>query len=117
MDGSEEQLDNAHLMRLAGRFSRRVRGFAKAHHIRWLTAVLAPLIAAQDEMPVQAKPAERAYEPERRPGRGDEPRDCSLTVGGHAADAHGDPVQTSRRAPAYLDWIGSCGAVQRHGAG
>jgi hypothetical protein len=31
--GSEEQLDNAHLMRLAGRFSRRVRGFAKAHHI------------------------------------------------------------------------------------
>jgi hypothetical protein len=32
-DGSEEQLDNAHLMRLAGRFSRRVRGFAKAHNI------------------------------------------------------------------------------------
>jgi hypothetical protein len=33
MDGSEEELDNAHLMRMAGRFSRRVRGFAKAHHI------------------------------------------------------------------------------------
>ena len=33
MGDSEEQLDNAHLMRLAGRFSRRVRGFAKAHHI------------------------------------------------------------------------------------
>ena len=33
MGGSEEQLDNAHLMRLAGRFSRRVRGFAKAHRI------------------------------------------------------------------------------------
>jgi hypothetical protein len=33
MGGSEEQLDNAHLMRLAGGFSRRVRGFAKAHHI------------------------------------------------------------------------------------
>ena len=33
MGGSEDQLDNAHLMRLAGRFSRRVRGFAKAHHI------------------------------------------------------------------------------------
>src|SRR5216683_831172 len=33
MGGSEEQLDNAHLMRLAGRFSRRVRGFAKAHNI------------------------------------------------------------------------------------
>jgi hypothetical protein len=31
--GSEEQLDNAHLMRMAGRFSRRVRGFAKAHGI------------------------------------------------------------------------------------
>jgi len=31
--GSEEKLDNAHLMRMAGRFSRRVRGFAKAHGI------------------------------------------------------------------------------------
>jgi len=33
MGGSEEQLDNAHLMRMAGRFSRRVRGFARAHGI------------------------------------------------------------------------------------
>jgi hypothetical protein len=33
MYGSDEQLDNAHLMRMAGRFSRRVRGFAKAHDI------------------------------------------------------------------------------------
>ena len=32
-DGSEEQLDNAHLMRMAGRFSRRVRASAKAHGI------------------------------------------------------------------------------------
>jgi hypothetical protein len=32
-DNSEEQLDNTHLMRMAGRFSRRVRGFAKAHGI------------------------------------------------------------------------------------
>jgi hypothetical protein len=32
-DGSDEQLDNTHLMRMAGRFSRRVRGFAKAHGI------------------------------------------------------------------------------------
>ena len=31
--GSEENLDNAHLMRMAGRFSRRVRGFARAHGI------------------------------------------------------------------------------------
>jgi hypothetical protein len=31
--GSEEKLDNAHLMRMAGRFSRRVRGFAKAHGV------------------------------------------------------------------------------------
>ena len=31
--GSEEHLDTTHLMRLAGRFSRRVRGFAKAHGI------------------------------------------------------------------------------------
>jgi len=29
MGDSEEQLDNSHLMRLAGRLSRRVRGFAK----------------------------------------------------------------------------------------
>ena len=33
LTGSDETLDNAHLMRLAGRFSRRVRGYAKAHHI------------------------------------------------------------------------------------
>ncbi len=32
-DGSEEHLDNTHLMRMAGRFSRRVRAFAKAHGI------------------------------------------------------------------------------------
>jgi hypothetical protein len=32
-DGCEEQLDNAHLMRMAGRFSRRVRAFAKAQGI------------------------------------------------------------------------------------
>lgn len=31
--GSEEHLDNAHLMRLAGRFSRRLRAFAKARRI------------------------------------------------------------------------------------
>jgi len=30
---SDATLDNAHLMRMAGRFSRRVRGFAKAHAI------------------------------------------------------------------------------------
>jgi len=31
--GSDEGLDNTHLMRLAGRFSRRIRGFAKANGI------------------------------------------------------------------------------------
>ena len=31
--GSDEQLDNTHLMRLAGRFSRRVRGWAKSNGI------------------------------------------------------------------------------------
>lgn len=30
MNGSDEELDNAHLMRLAGRFARRLRAFAKA---------------------------------------------------------------------------------------
>jgi hypothetical protein len=33
MGGSDEDLDTAHLMRLAGRFSRRVRAFADAHGI------------------------------------------------------------------------------------
>src|SRR6266568_351424 len=33
MDGSDAELDNAHLMRMAGRFSRRARGFAKANGI------------------------------------------------------------------------------------
>src|SRR6266540_7444430 len=32
-NNSEEDLDDTHLMRMAGRFSRRVRGFAKAHGI------------------------------------------------------------------------------------
>src|SRR6266487_1617957 len=32
-EGSEAHLDNTHLMRMAGRFSRRVRAFAKAHNI------------------------------------------------------------------------------------
>jgi hypothetical protein len=32
-DGSEEHLDNAHLMRLAGRFSRRVRAWATANQV------------------------------------------------------------------------------------
>jgi hypothetical protein len=32
-DGSDEELDNAHLMRMAGRFARRVRASAKAHGI------------------------------------------------------------------------------------
>jgi hypothetical protein len=33
LTGSDETLDNAHLMRMAGRFSRRIRGYAKAHGI------------------------------------------------------------------------------------
>jgi hypothetical protein len=33
LSGSDETLDNTHLMRLAGRFSRRVRGYAKAKGI------------------------------------------------------------------------------------
>ena len=33
LTGSEETLDNAHLMRLAGRFSRRIHGYAKSHGI------------------------------------------------------------------------------------
>ncbi len=33
MNGQDDTLDNAHLMRMAGRFSRRVRAYAKAHDI------------------------------------------------------------------------------------
>jgi hypothetical protein len=33
LTGSDETLENAYLMRMAGRFSRRVRGYAKAHGI------------------------------------------------------------------------------------
>lgn len=33
LTGSDESLDNAHLMRMAGRFSRRVRAYAKDHRI------------------------------------------------------------------------------------
>jgi len=33
LTGSDETLDNTHLMRLAGRFSRRIRGYAKANGI------------------------------------------------------------------------------------
>ncbi len=33
LNGTEDDLDNAHLMRLAGRFSRRVRAHAKVHNI------------------------------------------------------------------------------------
>ena len=33
LTGSDETLENASLMRMAGRFSRRVRGYAKAHNI------------------------------------------------------------------------------------
>src|SRR5450755_4301313 len=31
--GSDDNLDDTHLMRMAGHFSRRLRGFAKANHI------------------------------------------------------------------------------------
>src|SRR4029453_14156783 len=33
LTGSDATLDNAHLMRLPGRFARRIRGYAKAHNI------------------------------------------------------------------------------------
>jgi len=33
LHGSDENLDNAHLMRMAGRFSRRVRAYGKKHGI------------------------------------------------------------------------------------
>ena len=33
LEGSEKHVDNAHLMRMAGRFSRRLRAFAKARGI------------------------------------------------------------------------------------
>src|SRR5436189_5731800 len=38
MSGSDEQLDNAHLMRMAGRFSRRVRGSPRLTEFQLSTA-------------------------------------------------------------------------------
>ena len=43
LTGSEDTLDNAHLMRMAGRFSRRIRGYAKrmaflSLTVRWESA-------------------------------------------------------------------------------
>src|SRR5271157_4438759 len=38
LTGSDDTLDNTHLMRLAGRFSRRLRGYAKATVFLSLTA-------------------------------------------------------------------------------
>ena len=32
-NGSDEELDDAHLMRMAGHFGRRLRGWAKAHRV------------------------------------------------------------------------------------
>src|SRR5689334_19323918 len=38
-NGSDEDLDNAHLIRMAGRFARRVRAYAEAHRIPVRSAV------------------------------------------------------------------------------
>jgi hypothetical protein len=48
LTGSEETLDNAHLMRMAGRFSRRIHGYAKTEsiplvHCQSVPPILAPL--------------------------------------------------------------------------
>jgi hypothetical protein len=40
LTGSDDALDNAHLMRMAGRFSRRVRAYAKAHGIPVIDCVV-----------------------------------------------------------------------------
>src|ERR1700731_1283181 len=42
LTGSDETLENAYLMRLAGRFSRRIRGYAKASPSRRRCRLLAP---------------------------------------------------------------------------
>jgi hypothetical protein len=47
MSGSDEHLDDTHLMRLAGRFSRRVRAFAKA---RGIPVVFCPTGTRKDEV-------------------------------------------------------------------
>ena len=54
-DGSDAELDNAHLMRMAGRFSRRVRGFAKANGIpvTSVTETLSPAAATFQEWQTQ----------------------------------------------------------------
>jgi hypothetical protein len=77
MDGSGEHLDNAHLMRMAGRFSRRVRGFAKAHNIPVIDCrrgerkhdVAEEFLAARKGGPAWSHPEPGASAPGReRPG-------------------------------------------------
>jgi hypothetical protein len=41
-DGSDETLENTYLMRMAGRFSRRIRGYAKAHGIPVIDCSVGP---------------------------------------------------------------------------
>ncbi len=41
LHGCDEELDNTRLMRMAGRFSRRLRAWAKATMFQWKTALLA----------------------------------------------------------------------------
>ena len=50
LTGSDDTLENAYLMRMAGRFSRRVRGYAKAHGIPVIDRPAGQRAAARDTL-------------------------------------------------------------------
>jgi hypothetical protein len=58
-NGAEDNLDNAHLMRMAGRFSRRVHGFARAHGIPIIDCAVA---SASTALPRSISPRMRSSE-------------------------------------------------------
>jgi hypothetical protein len=57
-DGSDEQLDNAHLLRFAGRFSRRVRGWAQKHGI---PVIFCPAAERKHEVAIERLPDDRNF--------------------------------------------------------
>lgn len=87
---SDEQLDNAHLMRLAGRFARRVRASAQAHGI--------PVIDCKGR---GAQASDRRGVPRRAPGAHGRVPDPSGPGAGNGVE--GQPVRGGSDSPPRED--------------
>ncbi len=77
-DGSDDELDNAHLMRMAGRFARRVRAWGHAHGVEVIDCkaderkhlVAEEYLATHTVATPRRRPApRRCRRPPYRPGR------------------------------------------------